>query len=606
MGRVIVLATPVFFALIALEFVWGRRRGHHGYRLADSVNSLALGIMSQYTAVFTRLLRVGIYAAIGSSLALVPAGAAAAFWTSPPGWVLALLFYDVCYYWQHRLSHERTLLWAAHVVHHQSQHYNLSTALRQSSTGVLLGWVFYVPMALAGVPPAVFAVVGLIDLLYQFWVHTEQVGRLGWFDRWFVSPSNHRVHHAIEDEYLDRNYGGILIVWDRLFGTFTEERGRCTYGTRKPLDSWDPVWANAEVYAGMLRDSWHTGRWRDKLRVLVSRTGWRPADVAARFPAPVIDPAAPGERYAPRQHYDVAAGTPARVLALVCFGLALAGATAFLWHGEALPWPQRVTGAVALTALLWLAGALLQARLPAMLGAAGLAAVGATVGATLAAERAGGIDWLTMGRVCKPLVLGLVAGWAVIRWRAAGAGQAPACASSIEAQTRAAGWRTHGLLIAALLASLIGDVALMFERGFLPGLVAFLLAHLAYLVLLRRDVGWLPDRAWLAAAAAFGAVMLAVLWRALPAGLHLPVIVYVAAISTMGAQALGRARVRGDAASAAVAAGALLFMASDTLLALNRFVAPLPAAPLLVLSTYFTAQLLIARFALSARSPRRA
>ena len=164
-------------------------------------------------------------------------------------WALAIVFYDFCYYWNHRLGHESAMFWASHVVHHQSQRYNLSTALRQSSSGVLLGWVFYVPMAIAGVPPEMFAVAAVVDLLYQYWIHTELIGKLGWFDRWFASPSNHRVHHAVNDRYIDRNYGGIFMLWDRLFGTFVEESETCTYGTRAPLNSWDPLWANLEVYA---------------------------------------------------------------------------------------------------------------------------------------------------------------------------------------------------------------------------------------------------------------------------------------------------------------------------------------------------------------------
>jgi alkylglycerol monooxygenase len=175
--------------------------------------------------VFTRLLRIGIYTALLPSMSQLscrtmrPRSGPA--W---PGWLLALVLYDFCYYWLHRMGHEVAVLWAAHVVHHQSQDYNLSTALRQTSSGALLGWVFYLPMALAGVPPLVFGTVALVDLLYQFWVHTEQVGKLGWFDRWFCSPSNHRVHHAVNDGYLDKNYGGILILWDRLFGTFQRRR----------------------------------------------------------------------------------------------------------------------------------------------------------------------------------------------------------------------------------------------------------------------------------------------------------------------------------------------------------------------------------------------
>jgi sterol desaturase/sphingolipid hydroxylase (fatty acid hydroxylase superfamily) len=141
-------------------------------------------------------------------------------------------------------------------------------------------------MALVGVPPVVFGIVALIDLLYQYWVHTEHIGRLGWFDRWFCSPSNHRVHHAVNDAYVDRNYGGIWVVWDRLFGSFKEEDPKqpCVYGTRTPLHSWDPLWANVQVYAALAHDSWHAQRWQDKLMVWLRHPGWRPADVSARFP----------------------------------------------------------------------------------------------------------------------------------------------------------------------------------------------------------------------------------------------------------------------------------------------------------------------------------
>ena len=200
-GQVIVLATPIFLLAIGIEFLVGRLRARRGtgqdtYRLADTLNSIGLGMLSQIGGVLTSLLRIGIYTACWSAFALFPA---TDFWMQWYGWVLALVFYDFCYYWQHRMGHECAALWAAHVVHHQSQHYNLSTALRQTSSGFLLDWIFYLPMALAGVPPLVFGVVALIDLLYQFWVHTEQVGKLGWFDRWFCSPSNHRVHHAVNE-----------------------------------------------------------------------------------------------------------------------------------------------------------------------------------------------------------------------------------------------------------------------------------------------------------------------------------------------------------------------------------------------------------------------
>jgi alkylglycerol monooxygenase len=175
-SQVIVLATPVFFGLIAIELAWGWARKRNTYRLNDAINSISLGMLSQLSAVFTRLFRIGIYAALYGAVSLWHNEA---FWTAWYGWLLALVFYDFCYYWLHRAGHESAIFWAAHVVHHQSQDYNLSTALRQTSSGALLGWIFYVPMALAGVPPLVFAVVALVDLLYQFWVHTEHVPKLG-------------------------------------------------------------------------------------------------------------------------------------------------------------------------------------------------------------------------------------------------------------------------------------------------------------------------------------------------------------------------------------------------------------------------------------------
>ena len=279
--RIMAWAIPGFFVLIAVEWAVARWRGQRAYRTNDSINSLGLGVISQIVGVFSKLLSVGIYGWCVQHVAV---------FTLPVDrvwvWASALLLYDFLYYWLHRMGHAVNLLWAAHVVHHQSEDYNLTTALRQTGSGALLGWLFYLPMALLGYPVEVFLVVALVDLLYQFWVHTGQIDRLGWFDRVFCSPSNHRAHHAVNDRYLDRNYGGILILWDRLFGTFTEEDDSDPpiFGTRSPLQSWNPLWANAEVYWAMTQDAWHAERWRDKLQLWFRRPGWRPADVAARFP----------------------------------------------------------------------------------------------------------------------------------------------------------------------------------------------------------------------------------------------------------------------------------------------------------------------------------
>jgi alkylglycerol monooxygenase len=203
-------------------------------------------------------------------------------------------------------------------------------------------------MAVLGFPPLVFAVVALIDLLYQYWVHTQQIGKLGWFDRWFCAPSNHRVHHAVNDRYLDKNYGGIFIVWDRLFGSYAEEDDAepCVYGTRKPLRSWNPLWANLEVYWALAQDSWRTRRWSDKLRVWFKPPGWRPDDVARSHPRPAFDIAAV-ERWQP------AVPRAALAVAAALF-LALLGATAaFLWNAHRLPLAEQAAAAGAIVAGLW-------------------------------------------------------------------------------------------------------------------------------------------------------------------------------------------------------------------------------------------------------------
>ncbi|MCY1166143.1 MAG: lysoplasmalogenase family protein [Pseudomonadota bacterium] len=557
-SQIIVLATPVFLLLIAIEFAWGYLKGRNTYRLNDAVNSLSLGMLSQLSAVFTRLLRIGIYTAIYSSVALFPD---IEFWNHWYGWLLALVFYDFCYYWLHRAGHESAVFWAAHVVHHQSQDYNLSTALRQTSSGALLGWIFYIPMAVAGVPPLLFGIVALIDLLYQFWVHTEHVRKLGWFDRWFCSPSNHRVHHAVNDRYLDRNYGGIFIIWDRLFGSFKEEDETCVYGTRSPLNSWDPLWANAEVYWSLLKDSWHAKNWADKLRVWFKPPGWRPADVAARFPKPPFD-------IAQLEVFHPPLSRPVLWFGALQFGLLLLGVIAYLWHAEALAPAPRSVWLLALMAGLWSVGGLLQGRLSMLqvllIESAALATASAALGLT------------GLHLVMKPLTLLI----AIVL---------------VASRTRppAAKGRFDAFLLAALAASLAGDVLLMFPAYFIPGLLAFLVAHLFFIALFRLGVAWFPSRRILGLTLATGLAMYAFLWPHLDPVLKGAVAAYVLVIALMAAQAMGRALVLRDKSAIAVAVGAGFFMLSDALLAINRFVQPLPLAQLWVLGTYYVAQILI-------------
>ena len=546
-SQVIVLATPVFFLLIGVEYAWGLARRRNTYRLNDAVTSIGLGMLSQISAVLTRLFRIGIYTAVYEAVAVIHNDG---FWTAWYGWLLALVFYDLCYYWLHRAGHEVAVFWAAHVVHHQSQDYNLSTALRQTSSGALLGWIFYLPMAVAGVPPLVFGIVALVDLLYQFWVHTEHVPKLGWFDRWFCSPSNHRVHHAVNDGYLDRNYGGVLIVWDRLFGSFKEEGEKCVYGTRSPLDSWDPLWSNAEVYWALAKDSWHARSWADKVRVWFKPPGWRPPDVAARFPKPPFDIAQVKTFHPPM--------TPTLALfAGLQFVALLGGVVVFLWHADTMPAAVSAVWLAALAAILWSVGAVMQGRITMLeVLAIEAAALATATGAT------GMTGW---HQVFKPLTMVLALAYVV----------------------RAGG---HGLLLAAFVFSLVGDVFLMLPGRFIPGLVSFLVAHLFFVALFKRGVPWFASRRALACTLGAAALMYAVLFPNLPPVLKVAVACYALVIAAMAAQAIGRGPL-------GVAAGAVLFMLSDSLLAINKFAVPLPMAQFFVLATYYAAQLLFAHHA---------
>jgi len=558
--QVIVLATPIFFLLIGIEYAYGLAKGRNTYRLHDAITSIGLGMLSQVTQVFTTLLRFGIYVAVYGWVAQWHNDA---FWFSWYGWIIALVFYDFCYYWLHRLGHESAILWAAHVVHHQSQDYNLSTALRQTSSGVLLGWIFYIPMAIAGVPPLVFGIVAMIDLLYQFWVHTEHVPKLGWFDRWFCSPSNHRVHHAVNDRYLDRNYGGVLIVWDRIFGSFEEESEKCVYGTRSPIDSWDPLWANAEVYWGLAKDSWHARNWLDKVRVWIKPPGWRPADVAAKFPKEPFD-IAKVKRYEPPMTKGMMG------FALVQFVLMLAGVVAFLWNAESMPLAQATVCVLAQCAVLWAIGAAMQGRITMMeavvMELAALATAAAAVGMT------------DLFRVLKPSVMALAIVFVLQRGR------------------------VQWLLVAALAFSMVGDILL--PANFIPGLVSFLCAHACYIALFKQDAPWFASRKALACTVGAAVVMYAVLFAHLDPVLKIAVACYALVIASMAAQAIGRAAVMRNPNTVGVAIGACIFMLSDSILAIDKFAISLPMAQFFVMATYYAAQILIC-FHVPAAAPGR-
>jgi sterol desaturase/sphingolipid hydroxylase (fatty acid hydroxylase superfamily) len=292
--NLIALAVPFFLLAIAIEWLWGRWSGRDTYRLTDTVSSLTLGGLSQAR----RFVALGVG---GSVYAWLSSVTPFATWTAEgwAAWVAAFCLYDLCYYCSHRAGHEIKLFWASHVVHHQSEDYNLSTALRQTSSGFLFGWIFYTPLFFIGVPVEMMVTVGALNLIYQFWVHTEHVGELGWFEYVFVSPSNHRVHHARNTCYLDRNYGGVFIIWDRLFGTYQRELPSepCVYGITKPIKSWSPIEAWIHVYRDILSDMVRTRRWGERLWVPFSHPAWQPSDLRS-------DATKKGEEDGPFEKYD--------------------------------------------------------------------------------------------------------------------------------------------------------------------------------------------------------------------------------------------------------------------------------------------------------------
>lgn len=292
---------PIFFVLIALELLWSQASGRRVLRLNDSLSDLSCGILSQLAGIFTKLFTIGIFIWVGERASLQlfvpfvpvwPERAPFLAATGFPGfgvdivalasWSVVFVLVDLCYYWSHRCAHEINILWAGHVVHHQSEEYNLPVALRQSALHGLMSWVFYVPLAVIGVPWRMFVACNAINLVYQFWIHTRAVGTMGRATEYVMNtPSHHRVHHGVNPKYQDRNYAGVFIVFDRWFGTFVQEADEPVYGITKPLRSWNPLWANVHVFVQIATDAWRAERWMDKLRIVFGRPGWRPPELGA-------------------------------------------------------------------------------------------------------------------------------------------------------------------------------------------------------------------------------------------------------------------------------------------------------------------------------------
>ncbi|WP_114952079.1 sterol desaturase family protein [Sphingosinicella terrae] len=265
------LAIPAFILLVFVEMVVARLRDRRRYCPRDTLTSLGLGFGSSVAGLLSAGMIYELAVWVHQfRLTGIP-------WT---WWAFALCFLldDLAYYIFHRFAHRVRWFWASHVIHHSSQHYNLSTALRQTWTGFFsLAFLFRLPLFLIGFPPAMVFFCAGLNLVYQFWIHTEMIGRMPrWFEAVMNTPSHHRVHHAVNPRYLDRNYAGVFIVWDRMFGTFEPESGddRPRYGIVRQLGSFNLLWAAFHEWIGIARDLWTAPGWRNKLSYAFREPGW--------------------------------------------------------------------------------------------------------------------------------------------------------------------------------------------------------------------------------------------------------------------------------------------------------------------------------------------
>jgi sterol desaturase/sphingolipid hydroxylase (fatty acid hydroxylase superfamily) len=394
----IALAVPVFFVAILVEAGAARLLKRDVYGFDDAIASLSCGVLQQAVDVCLKLVTGYLY------LRLYQAGhlLTLAEW-SWPAWAAAFVGFEVMYYWFHRWSHRINLAWGAHSPHHQSEEYNLTTALRQGSFETWFSWLCYLPLAILGVPPLTFLVTWQLGTIYQFWVHTRLIGDLGPLESLLITPSAHRVHHAKNPSYIDKNYGAVLVLWDKLFGTYTRETEPVVYGTVHELRSWNPVTANLDHWTQLWQQMGRIRDWRDKLKLWFMPPGWDPANPGAEPAIPAVS-AATYVKYRPGRPPGVA------LYALGQFLPVLLGFAAFLeqpgWHR---PVPTVLAAAFVAVSLVAITGVLAvrpwawpveTARLATIAGAALLApALPPAMQASGVAVAVGALVWLHR---CRP------------------------------------------------------------------------------------------------------------------------------------------------------------------------------------------------------------
>lgn len=293
---VLSFAIPGFVLLIIIEYLASLYLGKSVNRPMDTISSLSSGMTNTLKELIGLAIVLISYIWLVNNIALFEVGSS--IWV----YLISFILIDFASYWSHRFNHEINVMWNRHIVHHSSEEFNLSCALRQSISGIIGVYFFlYIPMALVGIPAKVVAIVAPLHLFAQFWYHTRLIHKMGWLEYFIVTPSHHRVHHAINPEYIDKNYAAIFIIWDKIFGTFKEEDPDIppVYGVKKPVRTWNPFIINYQHFFLLLSDTWRTKNWMDKIKLWIMPTGWRPEDVATKYPIAVIDDVYRYEKYNP-------------------------------------------------------------------------------------------------------------------------------------------------------------------------------------------------------------------------------------------------------------------------------------------------------------------
>ena len=295
-AQVLNYAIPLFIGLIVIEAIWAWKKGMAINRGPDIISSLSSGMTNTIKDVLGLSIIIISYSWLVDHIALFEIKATWAVY------LVGFIVIDFAGYWIHRLEHEINILWNRHIIHHSSEEFNLSCALRQSiSNFTSFIAIFMIPAALLGVPAKVIAIIAPIQLFMQFWYHTRLIDRMGWLENIIVTPSHHRVHHAINPQYLDKNYSQIFIVWDKLFGTFQPELEDVppVYGVKRQVNTWNPILINFQHVWLLVKDAWRAKSWADKCKIWFMPTGWRPKDVAEKHPIMVIEDPYSQEKYNP-------------------------------------------------------------------------------------------------------------------------------------------------------------------------------------------------------------------------------------------------------------------------------------------------------------------